>query len=158
MKRPAHYGMVGLIFLVVAFAMACETREGNQRLAKSDIEFYDAREQAAEFISYYHSISLKPEGEEIKKEALSAIPAPCCKDYSIATCCCPCNLAKSVWGLSHLLIAREECSAVEVREVVERWIAFTNESGYSGVACYTKGCNRPFEADGCGGMSESRIL
>lgn len=123
-----------------------------------DIVFADPRQQAAEFIAKYHSIELSMRQEEMKQEALSTIPAPCCASFSIATCCCPCNLAKAVWGLSHHLIAERGYDVPRVRETVQRWLRLTNEAGYRGDACYTGGCNRSFEHDGCGGMDENRIL
>jgi len=125
--------------------------------AAAAIQFSDARRQAGEFIGYYHSIVLSAEQEAIEAEALSAIPAPCCSNVSIATCCCPCNLAKSAWGLARLLIAQQGYSAQQVRATVEDWLRFSNPRGYSGNACYTHGCSRPFDHDGCGGMDEKRI-
>lgn len=117
-----------------------------------------ARAQAIEYIGYYHSIKLTPEQEKIKTQALSAIPAPCCKDYTAATCCCPCNLAKAVWGLSHHLIAKKGYGAARVKTAVQEWLRSTNPAGYAGDACYTGGCQRPFAQNGCGGMDERTVL
>jgi hypothetical protein len=77
--------------------------------------------------------------------------------YSIATCCCPCNLAKSTWGLSKSLIANQHANATQVRAAASAWLQFTNPEGYTGDACFTKGCNRSFERNGCGGMDEGHI-
>lgn len=126
--------------------------------AASAIEFTDVKKQTREFIGYNESIELTPEQELIKQKALSGIPAPCCSDNSALTCCCPCNMAKSWWGLSHHLIANEGYGAEEVQAAVEAWIEFINPDGFSGNACYTGGCNRPFDRNGCGGMSESKIV
>lgn len=123
-----------------------------------ELVFTDARTQAKEFIGYYHSISLTAEQQQTKTEALEAIPAPCCDQSSIATCCCPCNLAKATWGLAHFLIARSGYDAARTRAVAERWLRFTNESGYAGDACYQGRCSLPFHDDGCGGMDEGRVL
>jgi hypothetical protein len=122
------------------------------------VRFTDAPRQAAEFITYYHAIPLTAAQEAIKQEALSKIPAPCCGQFSIATCCCPCNLAKSAWGLAHFLIAKQGYAAPRVRATVEEWLQFSNPGGYSGDACFTRGCARPFDHNGCGGMDEHRIL
>ena len=119
--------------------------------------FQDARAQAAKFIGYHDSIKLSSEQEKIKESALSTIPAPCCGEYSIATCCCPCNLAKSVWGLSHYLIAKAGFNTEELRQAVSEWIQFTNPGGYTGDACHNGGCKRPFEKNGCGGMDAKNI-
>jgi hypothetical protein len=111
------------------------------------------RTQSAEYIRSYFTIKLTPDQERIKQEALEGIPAPCCSNYSIATCCCPCNLAKAAWGLSHQLIAQSGYGVVQVRQAVTEWLESTNPEGYRGDACYTPGgCTRPFNQDGCGGM------
>jgi hypothetical protein len=123
----------------------------------SAVTFTDAHRQAAEFISYNHSIVLTPEQQKVMDEALSSIPAPCCNRFSMATCCCPCNLAKSAWGFSKFLIARQRSTALQVRAAVTEWLEFTNPKGYTGDACFTGGCARSFEDNGCGGMDEKQI-
>lgn len=127
------------------------------RLTGDTIAFGDVRQRAAELISYDQSITLSAEQQRIMDAALSSIPAPCCAQYSIATCCCPCNLARAVWGLSKLLITREGADASQVKAAVNKWIALTNPGGYTGDACFTRGCERAFDHNGCGGMSENRI-
>jgi len=125
--------------------------------AKSRIRFFDAASQGVEFIGYSRSIVLSPEQQKVRALALGSIPAPCCSKFSAETCCCPCNLAKSVWGLSHYLIANKGAGAAEVSENVRNWIAFASASpkGPSGTACDTAGgCTRPISQDGCGGMNE----
>jgi hypothetical protein len=67
-------------------------------------------------------------------------------------------MAKSWWGLSNHLIADGGYGAEEVRAAVEGWIEFINPEGFSGDACYTSGCPRPFHRDGCGGMDEDRVI
>ncbi|RMH19471.1 MAG: hypothetical protein D6696_10490 [Acidobacteria bacterium] len=120
-----------------------------------ELVFTDVRAQTAEFIGYESSIELTAEQEAIKKEALTAIPAPCCSDNTAYTCCCPCNMSRSVWGLSNYLIAERGYGVEELRAKVEEWIDFINPQGFSGDVCYTGGCNRPFAKNGCGGMSPS---
>lgn len=124
----------------------------------SPIEFTDVKTHTREFIDYYNTIELTPEQELVKREALSRIPAPCCSDNTAYTCCCPCTMAKTWWGLSHHLIADEGLSAEEVQAAVEGWIEFINPRGFSGDACYTGGCVRPFHRNGCGGMDEKQIV
>jgi hypothetical protein len=114
--------------------------------------------QAPQLIAYYHAIRLTPEQEQMKHEALSSIPAPCCSNFSIATCCCPCNLAKSVWGLAHHLIAERRYDVPAVRQAVVDWLASSNPNGYSGDACFTGGCQRAFSQNGCGGMDEQHVV
>lgn len=138
-----------------ASALRAGGSEPSERSAA--LSFTDARRQAAEFISYHRSIVLTPEQQEIMKTGLSRIPAPCCAAYSIATCCCPCNLAKSTWGLSKFLIARRGTSASEVQAAASEWLRFINPRGYTGDACFRGGCERPFSQNGCGGMNERHI-
>lgn len=116
------------------------------------------RALAARYIAYYKSIPLTPEQEKVKAEALETIPAPCCKDFSIATCCCPCNLAKSVWGLAHYLIAVRGQGAGEVRKAARRWLTAANPAGSAGDACDAGRCALPSHEDGCGGMDDRKVL
>ena len=125
---------------------------------KEAIKFTDVQVQTPEFIGYYKSIELSPQQEKVKNQALSSIPAPCCSDFSIATCCCPCNLAKSVWGLSHYLITKYKYDAQQVKQSVQDWIQFVNKNGYSGNVCNMGHCAYPFHQDGCGGMKEDNIV
>ena len=122
------------------------------------LQFTDSEKQAREFLGYYSSIRLTSEQEAIKREALESMPAACCNDSSAYTCCCSCNLSKTIWGLSNYVISRHNASAPEVREVVTAWKDFTNPGGYSGSVCYTGGCKRPFRQNGCGGMTESHLV
>lgn len=123
------------------------------------VEFTDVESQTREFIGYYHSIQLTPEQEAIKKEALSAIPAPCCSDNTAYTCCCPCNMSKSTWGLSNWLITEKGADALQVRKAAEEWVSFINPDGFSGDVCYTRGgCMRAFADNGCGGMSDQQVI
>ena len=72
--------------------------------------------------------------------------------------CCGCNLFKSIDGLAIRMIAREGADAGRVRQVVLDWIGRTNPRGYSGAACDSKRCERPFREDGCRGMNEARLV
>jgi hypothetical protein len=119
--------------------------------------FRGSRTEAAQFIQYYKTITLTPDQERTKHEALASIPAPCCSRFSIATCCCPCNLAKAVWGLSHDLIANQQQDVAGVRQAVQAWLQTVNPGGFSGDACFTRGCQRAFADNGCGGMDERHI-
>lgn len=121
-------------------------------------QFDDVAGQTEQFIAYHASIELDAEQEAIMREALTELPAPCCSDKTAYTCCCECNMAKSWWGLSKHLIVEEGYDAEQVRAAVEDWFAFINPDGFSGDACYTGGCFRPFRENGCGGMDESRIV
>lgn len=144
-KTPMILGAAAMVALA-AFGFWAST-------AEADLEFTDVRTQAREFVGYYQSIQLTPEQEAVKKEALSALPAPCCSDNTAYTCCCPCNMAKTVWGLSNHLIADKGYDAAQVKKAVEEWIAFINPDGFSGNVCYTGRCNQPWAKGGCGGMS-----
>ena len=160
MKRVSRRWMIGAVFAVLLSATAYKTLipNGAPTSGQDQVKSEEARQQAAQFIEYYRTITLTAVQEKVKKEALTAIPAPCCKGYSIATCCCPCNLAKAAWGLSHFLIADKGYGVQQVRTEVQRWINSTNHGGYAGNACYIGHCNQPFKEDGCGGMDERQVL
>ena len=138
-------------------AVASDIRLASASGGREDGE-YDSSAEARELIAAYHSIRLTPEQEQLKVEALSTIPAPCCDKNPLATCCCPCNMAKAAWGLAARLIVEEGAGVSEVREATEDWLRKINPDGFTGDACFTGGCNRSFEHNGCGGMNESRVL
>jgi len=123
-----------------------------------DVKFTDAQKQTAEFMGYWKNLPLTPQQEAIKREALSALPAPCCDDNSLYTCCCPCNMAKTSWGLANYLIAKKGYGVHQVRTKVADWVRFINPQGYPGDTCYTGGCNKPFAKAGCGGMAEPVVF
>ncbi|MCA1734412.1 MAG: hypothetical protein LC732_12535 [Acidobacteria bacterium] len=70
-----------------------------------------------EFIGYYRAIELTPKQEAVEKAALDTRPAVCCSDYTAYTCCCDCNLSKSLWGLANYLIAKRGMDADQVARV-----------------------------------------
>ena len=118
----------------------------------------DFRAEAARYIGYYNSYRLTPEQTAVKNAALSRMPAPCCSDNTMATCCCPCNLAKAVWGYSAYLIVEKGYDANRLEKAVRKWLADANPNGSSGQACYKGGCSRSFNVDGCGGMVEGFVF
>ncbi len=127
-----------------------------------------------QFIDYYNMTKLTPEQKSTMKKALLPLKAPCCDDNSMATCCCPCNLAKSVWGLSSHLIVEKNYSADEVRESALQWLRFIHSNYYIiqelqdrvinpskyGLShenpCYVGECELTFVDGGCGGMEGLR--
>lgn len=149
MKTQKSLWIVCLLVAAVAaaFAVYATTPQADGELA-----FTDAAAQSAQFMEWEKSIQLTPEQEAVKKEALTALPAPCCSDNTAYTCCCPCNMSRTIWGLSNHLIAERGASAEEVKTKVQEWIAFINPDGFSGDVCYTGGCGRPMSENGCGGM------
>ncbi|MCP4200738.1 MAG: hypothetical protein GY769_02235 [bacterium] len=122
-----------------------------------DFAFTTAEEDARRFVAWESEIELTGEQEQVMKEALEPMPAPCCSDNSAYTCCCPCNLAKSWWGLSKHLITERGAGVEEVRSTVEEWFARLNPDGFTGDICGTGGCNRALRDNGCGGMSAARL-
>ena len=97
-----------------------------------DIEFTDVKKQTMQFMEYYATIELTPEQERVKLAALSKLPAACCADNSAYTCCCVCNLSRTVWGLTAHLIADRDYNAQQVRAAVKQWVQFVNPAGFSG--------------------------
>ena len=122
------------------------------------ITFRDPKAQAEEFVGYYHSIKLTPGQEAVKKAALEPMPAACCRDSSMDTCCCPCNLSKTIWGLTNLAISKYGANAQEVQQLAQSWTGYVNPtSGFTGDSCYKGGCGTPAHRGGCAGMVESKL-
>jgi len=100
-------GRVHTLVLVAALAglaavagFATPASAGPPKGAKKTVEFQNVRSDAERFIDFSSAITLTPAQARIRAEALTAIPAPCCSDYTMETCCCPCNLAKRVGAVS----------------------------------------------------------
>lgn len=120
--------------------------------------FSGSRDEMQTFIGYHETIRLSPEQERLKVEALSAMPAPCCSRYSLATCCCPCNMAKAAWGLAAWLITEKGYDAEQVRQAEADWLKVGNPRGFSGDSCFSGGCTRPMRENGCAGMKQDSIV
>jgi hypothetical protein len=116
------------------------------------------RPETETYLGYDRSIQLSAEQEKIRVAALEALPAPCCKNFSAATCCCKCNMARATWGLAKHLIAQKGYDASRVREAVAAWHRAINPRGFSGESCFNGGCSRAFAKDGCGGMKENELI
>lgn len=147
-----------LLVLFLLIHLDWKLLQGDPNSSKDDVTFNDVQAQTKEFISYYKSIQLTPEQEKVKNEALSTLPAPCCTNFSIATCCCPCNLAKAVWGLSNYLIAKKNYDSPKLKEAVNSWIQFTHPNGFKGDSCHQNRCGTPMAEDGCAGMGQEVIF
>lgn len=119
--------------------------------------FTDVKAQTLEFIRYA-DMSLAPEQEKTKDDVLSAIPTVCCKKFSMKTCCCPCNMAMTIWGLSNYMLVVKGANAAELKSAVLDWVKFIGPAGYTGDACFKGGCNRPFSKNGCGGMDHKNVI
>ncbi len=89
-------GSVAVLMIVAGLASAAtpaaEVPLGTDRSVSRSV-----RTKAEQYIDYWNAIPLTADQQRVKAEALDAIKAPCCSEYTMATCCCPCNLAKSVW-------------------------------------------------------------
>jgi len=150
--------MFGIAFALPICATLALERAGSSGETGKIPRFHDAKAQTAEFVGYSSSIRLTAEQKELRDRVLGAMPAPCCKKFSMATCCCPCNLAKSVWGLSNSLIVQGADSKT-LQTAVSKWLAFSNPGGFSGDACdVPAGCQRAIHSNGCGGMSEASVV
>jgi hypothetical protein len=159
MYRTFHGGLGLLLILALGSGSArgdaqTESRGHPQSVS---IAFEGSQAEAERFMAYYDSIQLTAAQEAVRQEALQPLPAPCCSSFSAATCCCECNLSRTIWGLSKFLIAREDRSAGEVRAAVTAWIGAINPSGYPGNTCFTGGCGRSFKEGGCGGMRADQL-
>lgn len=152
------FWLVVILSAVVSGIAAPGAGIGVVHASQSDaLTFTDVDAQTRTFIGYYHSIQLTRDQELVKARALNAIPAPCCSDTPMRTCCCDCNLAKAVWGMSNHAVARLGYTEAQLRDKVVEWLAFINPGGFSGDSCYTGRCGMPFDSNGCGGMQESKL-
>jgi hypothetical protein len=159
--RLTSYSGIGLLLVLAlggAVAISHASASDGRTTESEALTFEGSRAEAERFMAHHRSIHLTPEQEEVKREALEAIPAPCCRNFSAATCCCECNLTRTIWGLSAFLISEKGFAAEQVRDAVNAWIQAVNSSGFSGDACYKGACGRSFEAGGCGGMHESQLV
>lgn len=151
--RPPALSRLFVAILIVGAIVAMALDQA--AAARPPVRFFDAPSQTAEFIGYARSIELTTAQRRIRDRALSKLQAPCCSHFSMATCCCPCNLAKSVWGLSNSLIAREGAREEQVEKMARLWIRYVNAKGFTGDVCDSAGgCGRRFSDNGCGGMDE----
>lgn len=156
-KRVRNAGLA--VAALGAMLWSADLVAGASRISRSNpITFRDAPGQAREFIRENERITLTPDQQKLMTQALSSIPAPCCADFSAATCCCECNLARSIWGLSKVLIQQHRATEAQVRAAATEWIAFVNPDGFAGNACSTGGCARSFHDDGCGGMDANALI
>jgi len=91
------------------------------------------------------------------------------------TCCCPCNLSRSVWGLTKYLVTEHNYEGEELKKAILEWLHFTRSKYYlikelkrrgidlqevnmtpEPMSCFrkdVKGCELPFKEGGCGGMT-----
>ncbi len=127
------------------------------RKASKTPAFRDVKAQTAEFMKYA-DMSLAPEQQAIKDEVLASIPTVCCKKFSMKTCCCPCNMAMTIWGLSNYMLVVKGANEAELKSAVLDWVRFIGPQGYTGDACFTGGCGRPFAKNGCGGMDHKNVI
>jgi hypothetical protein len=141
-------------------------------------------DNAQHFADWFYEIQLSPEQAARVEEALSPIPAPCCDDNSVFSCCCTrngkiCNLTRSARGLAHWLVSQRGFGVEEVRAAVEEWLRFLKPEYYLAreleargldptqygllaheayESCYQGQCAAPLDAGGCGGMGLEVIL
>jgi len=148
--------IAGALTAGLAFALP---PQGNSQVTKGQKPlFQDVRAQTKQFIAWSDSIMLTPEQQKIKEEVLSSIPTTCCSKFSMLTCCCACNMAKSIWGLSNHMLAHEGANAKRLRAAVLEWTRFIGPKGFTGDACFKGGCARPFADNGCGGMDSEKVV
>lgn len=147
----------GLFLIVGGIALATAEKPAAEKdWTKTPYE--GSEQDVLDLMAFYKSIELSPEQEQVREAALRDMPAPCCSNFSAATCCCECNLSRSLWGLAKHLIADRGADAGQVRSAVESWVAALNPEGYEGRTCSTGQCNLPFKEDGCGGMAETHLI
>jgi hypothetical protein len=156
---------VVIVIAVVAGAVAFEAAVSSSErtpaeilAVESSLHIDSSRDQVLALIEFDRTTRLTPEQEAVKEVALRALKAPCCSNFSAATCCCPCNLAKATWGLAKKLIVEQGSDADQVRTEVAEWHQEINHDGFAGDACFNGRCGRAFSEDGCGGMDENLLI
>jgi len=133
-----------------------------------------------QFIDWYNAINLTSAQRALRDEALRELVAPCCDEYPMSTCCCECNLSRSVWGLSGYLITEKGGYTVDqLQEAILQWLHFIRPDYYvastleeegkiprvfglsTQSSCYERRCHLPFygkteylHLGGCGGMED----
>ena len=110
LRYPEHMRYARRRFLWLAAAGSAGLLR-TPSIGASEIKFHDAESQSRVFMKWYTDIPLTPSQESVKKAALDPIPAPCCSDNSAYTCCCPCNISRTIWGLSQYMIAKQDATA-----------------------------------------------
>lgn len=157
LRRSSWQPLAGLALLLLAaggLVLAGGLGGPSTAQAAGAAGFTGDRAETERFLAYERDLELTPEQERVRLAALTPLPAPCCKEFSAATCCCPCNMAKATWGLAKHMIVHQRASAERVRSAVAEWHRAINPGGFSGDTCSTGGCGRPFAKNGCGGMGE----
>ncbi|MFQ5458047.1 MAG: hypothetical protein ACE5FC_06310 [Myxococcota bacterium] len=157
MRFCGFLAVVAAISLAGPMAGARAAGDENGPRTGQSPEFEGSRSEAARFMSYYRTIHLTPEEKAFRDRALGTMPAPCCGNFSMATCCCACNLARSVWGLSNHLIKQGKGEKA-ARAGVKAWLGALSPQGHSGNVCPTGGCNASLASGACGGMNEERLI
>ncbi len=132
-----------------------------------------------QFIDWYNTINLTSAQRTLRDKALEPLVAPCCDEYPMSTCCCECNLSRSVWGLAAYLITEKGYTTDQLQEAILQWLHFIRPDYYVASAlkkegeiprvfglstqssCYTNHCDLPFyskteylQRGGCGGMKD----
>ena len=120
--------------------------------------FTGDRAETERLIAYDQSIQLTAAQEKVRLDALTPLAAPCCKEFSAATCCCRCNMMRARDGLAKHLIADLGADATKVRADVTAWHQAINPDGFEGDSCSTGKCGRAFKADDCGGMVDGQLV
>jgi len=145
----------------------------------TDYEIPLSLENTQQFIDWYNAIDLTSAQQALREGALKPLAAPCCDEYPMSTCCCECNLSRSVWGLSAYLITEKGYTADQLQEAILQWLHFIRPDYYVASAleeegessrvfglstqssCFTGRCDLPFYSKteylhlgGCGGMED----
>jgi hypothetical protein len=160
LRKTALIAVAGAVAAVFALMWTGHALFADPTPAASAARPATANERARteQLLAYNDSIRLTAEQEAVRREALEALPAPCCARFTAATCCCECNMARATWGLAKHLIADEGYDAERVRKEVAAWHAEINPGGFTGEACFNGGCGRAFADDGCGGMDRRKLV
>lgn len=157
-SQPSHDHHQHVAAATKPAAPATASRAAKGAKPAAALTFTGDRAETERFIAFNDKITLTAAQEAIRVEALSAIPAPCCKEFSAATCCCNCNMKRASDGLAKHLIVDLGADAAKVRTTIQAWQLAINPDGFEGDSCSTGKCGKPFNADGCGGMVHGQLV
>ena len=183
-QRTARMGFICVMLIGVFLWVSGIGEENSALLAEIEAELippYGAQtgygmpldlRNTARFIDWFYGIELTQAEAEIKDRALEGLAAPCCDDNTAATCCCVCNLSRSLWGLSAHLVRDEGYGVDDLRAAADEWLRFTRPDYYVAVelqargldpadfglttfgSCYRNLCDVPLTEGGCAGMTD----
>jgi hypothetical protein len=157
LRRTIYAALLLVVGVMLSSTIALAGDSGQMHQMKDGEKKMVSRAEVLEHMQYGKAHDLTDAQEALRVAGLDGLTAPCCKDFSAATCCCPCNLAKALWGMTKKMIIEDEATAEEINVAAAGWLENISAKEFTGDACFTGGCGRNMRNNGCGGMAESDV-